>query len=260
MKLFENNSNRTNISVCVLIIAGLLLLIASKLVDEFWPEAEFAFYRDLVLNILPIISTTVMISAVWELLGKRSFAKDVLGLSKIPENIIASGIVTVYKDFKDIDWAKELSGSSRLIMFLSYAYTFRNSNRERLRNFQDKEFIVIMPDPDNEKIMDELDRRFSYGPYSEGKKGSVKEQINIAIKDYLSMGAKVKLFEGTILSTYYLMDEFCIYAPFNHGKTKGYVPAIKGQIGGNFYDFCRSEIDNVVSRSRDYVASEGSGK
>lgn len=258
MKLFENNSNRTIIWVCILIIIGLTLLVATKLIDDFWPETQHVFYRDLILNILPILATTTMISAAWELLGKRSFAKDILNLSKVPESIISSGILAVYKDFKDIDWTKEFNHSNKLIMFLSYAYTFRNTYREKLKQqFENKEFMVIMPDPDNEKVVDELDRRFSYGAYSGGKKGSVKEEIYRAINDYVSMGAKIKLFDGTILSTYYLMDKICIYAPFNHGKEKGYVPAIKAQVDGYFYEFCSGEIDKIINRSRDY---DGNGE
>lgn len=81
-------------------------------------------------------------------------------------------------------------------------------------------------------------------------------QIPQAIQDFKKMGAKIKLYDGTICSTYYLLDETCIFAPFKHGKNKRSVPAFKVCSNGTFFDFCKKDIDKILEESIDYTETE----
>jgi len=242
------------------VIVCLVLILFTYVIDDFWITTNYIFYKNIVLIILPTIASIVGVSAVWEIFGKRSFSREVLNLANVSDNLIDSGIIYVYKDFKNIDWNEELRGVNKLIMFFTYGNTFRNQNKQVLESFsaKNKDWTVVLPNFNDKKIIDELDRRFCYGTYDpRGEKESVEKQIQKAIRDFIEMGAKIKLYNGTICSSYYLMDEICIFAPFKHGYPKSYVPAFKCSnklcSNGTLVEFCFDDMSRILENSIDYI-------
>lgn len=124
---------------------------------------------------------------------------------------------------------------------------------------------VILPDFNVDTIMDSLDYSFKYGKYSlsdrgnavdvkenENSKLSVRARIKEAADTYIHLGAKVYLYKGDIRTTYYLFDHTCVFAPFNHCKTKQFVPGIMAESGKCFYEFCKLDIDEILQQSIEY--------
>ncbi|PXV93382.1 hypothetical protein C8E03_102150 [Lachnotalea glycerini] len=247
------NSIRTKLLSCIFVIICLVLVIAGFMVDTLWATSD-NIYKSLLLVIMSTGASIFGAAAAWEVICKRSFAKEILNLGGVTDNYIESGIEHIYTKFKDVNWQNELKDVKEFTVFLSYGYTWRNQNRQILETLGHKYgFTVILPDYHDTELVDELDRRFGYGKYSNpgDKKTSMADQIRSAAKDFLSMGGKVKLFNGTICSTYYLYDIKCLYAPFKHDKKKIDVPAIRCS-SGMFYDFCIKDMTAILEASREW--------
>ena len=210
------------------------------------------------LNLISTVAALLGVSIVWELMCKNSFAREILNLGKVTDNYIDSGIEHVYERFKEIDWNIELRDVKELTIFITYGSTWRNYNRYLINNKDKKnKFTVILPNFNNKNLIDELDRRFCYGNYCDvSEKSIVSKLIKDAAQDFKQMGWKVKLYDGTICTSYYLYGEKCICAPFKHDVEKSDVPAIKSSKGGTYYEFCKKDIDSLFATSKEWNEEE----
>lgn len=236
----------------IIIILSLLLFILGLVIDDFW--ASNSIYKMIVLSLLSTIVSLLGVSVVGEIACKNSFAREILNLGKVTDNYIDSGIEYVYENFKDVDWNDELKGVKELTVFISYGSTWRNQNRRLIKNIgESARLIVILPDFNKEELMKELNKRFGQGNYSKNYgKASVADLIKEAAEDFRHMGAQVKLFDGTISSSYYLYNNKCIYTPFKHDVEKSDVPAIKSCAGGSYYKFCKHDIEMILAVSKEW--------
>lgn len=100
---------------------------------------------------------------------------------------------------------------------------------------------------------DALDMDFHYGAYaferSEDKNKSSAQLIKDAAEFFLKLNATVMIYHGNIKTTYYLMDDKCIYAPFKHSKEKSSVPSILCCENGSFFEFCKRDIESIIEQS-----------
>lgn len=245
------NSTRTKLLSSAFIIICLALIIIGLLINDLW-VVENNIYKSILLTVCSTAASIFGLSAAWEIVCKRSFSREILNLGGVTDNYINSGIEHVYERFKDINWQIELRGVKDFTIFLSYGYTWRNYNRQILETVgKNANFTVILPDYRNSEIVNQLEKRFYTGKYpiENEPKSSLADAIKTAVYDFKSMGATVKLYDGTICSTYYLIDNKCIFAPFKHDTKKIDVPAIKCTNGGKFFEFCKNDINaiNIVS-------------
>ena len=91
--------------------------------------------------------------------------------------------------------------------------------------------------------MSDLDRRFNF------ETGTTKKRIEDCIKYYYDLGVSVYVFEGTLQSSYYLMDQVGIMSFFTHSKDKGTVPALKANKTGNMYKYINDDVNSLLKRS-----------
>lgn len=252
-----NNSVGTKYLAIKLVVASLVFIILGFIIDDI--VTKECIYKSLALVVISTCASIFGAGAAWEVVCKKSFAKEILLLNDVSENYIESGIEFIFSNFNDINWKKELQDTKYLKVFMTYGYTWRNRNRELIEKIvKDGEVTVVLPDFTVKEIYDELDRRFKYGSYDEnGKNESTSEIIKKAAKDFRSMGATVKLYSGTILSSYYAFDSHYIFAPFkHHNEKKGSVPAIKCS-RGTFYEFCKIDMDTILNVSKEWSEEDG---
>mgnify|MGYP003298955964 CR=1 FL=1 len=118
---------------------------------------------------------------------------------------------------------------------------------------QGTDVTIILPDYNNSQIVDALNNDFKYAKYakkdSENATKDVKNLIKEAEEYFTDFGASVKLYNGNIKSTYYVVDDKCIFAPFKHGSKKSSVPAILCKEGGSLFEFCKRDITSILEES-----------
>lgn len=253
----QDNNLRTRLLTCIFIILCLSFTVLAFFIDDWWGSEKY-IYKNMIINVLNMLASIFGLSAAWEIICKRSFSREILNLGGVADNYIDSGITCVYKRFKDINWSNELKNTKEFTVFFSYGYTWRNQYRQSLEKLgKDAKFTVILPDYRDDNVVYELDKRFGYGEFSseDDKKLSMSKTIESAAIDFENMGATVKLYNGTICTTYYLIDDMCIYAPFKHNKKKVDVPAIKCQRGGHFFEFCYDDLWAIFKEAKDWRES-----
>lgn len=254
------NTTKTKFWASLWIIAGLVFLLISFGIDSVcdlikYPEKSGETIIIFFKNMFSSLATIAFFSGAWEILSKKSFAKEVLELSGVSANYIDSGIVCVYREFTDIEWKTLFKDSKKVICFFTYAYSWRSNNRSALNTLKEQgtSVTIILPNYKNDCVVDALNKDFKYGKYAQldgdGASKDVKTLIQEAEVYFKQLGATVKLYDGNIKTTYYLIDDKCIMAPFKHGGKKYSVPAILCKAGGTLFEFCRSDIDSIIEES-----------
>ncbi len=232
---------------CRIIIWGSILFLAVFFLIFFGISAiPDTTLRIFLTSLLSTIDTVILADVLWELLAKERFAKSLLNLVNISQNLANSGIETVFVNFLNIDWKREIKRTKNMTVVFTYAATWRESNRETLKWFSKKKhhiLNVIVPDCENEEIMEDFDRRFSF------QKGETKHRIEECIIFFHNLHANIYLFQGTLHSSYYLLDNIAFMSFFRHSKEKEKVPALKIQKNGHMYRFVETEIDEMIKNS-----------
>ena len=255
MKKSKNRST-TWIRALIYIIILLVGIIVAVAIDYFFDDIEniwVAIGFELAFTLITVFG----VSGLWEVLGKRAFAEEVLELAGIASDLQKSGIIGFYEKFTDIKWNEIFDGAKEVSLMFTYAYSWRNNNRQELKDVNDRkdsQLIVLLPDYKISKVCDMCDRDFSYGKYagkgSENAKKKTASEIKKAIEDFKKLNAKIYLYPGNLKTTYYFFDDKCIVAPFKHGKDKYCVPAILCKEGGSLYEFCKKDLEQAIDKSR----------
>lgn len=196
-------------------------------------------------TILSTIGAAFLVNFLWEIFAKRRFAESIFEVAKISQNIEQSGVDHIDTDFSSINWKAELSKTHNFTAIVTYAQTWRNSNRVAIQQFTQKnKFTVIMPDYENDEIMAEFDRRYNYDS------GKTSELIKEAIIDYSGLGATVRLCNISLQATYYIMDNIALMAFFKHSPGKSTVPYIRAESSGSLYKYILEERDAIFRISQ----------
>ena len=231
------------------------ILISIPLVLVLMAISFFGFSKitnDAIRNFLQILfstfATVILANVLWEVIAKENFAKSLLEQVKISENIAKSGIDAVYVDFREIDWEKEFENTKSFTAVFVYAYSWRSHNDLIIKAFASKRsrrnrMSIIVPDPEIEELMFDLDRRFNF------EKGETRKRVEDCICYFCKLGVNVYVFEGTLQSSYYLMDQVGVMSFFAHSKEKGTVPAIRAVKTGNMYRYIENDIKAIRDRS-----------
>lgn len=239
--------DKTNIVTTLLsIIIFLILLIIVVFILPYIPLEGLRIFLETLLS---TVATVFLANGVWELIAKKRFSESLFEKVKMSENIVKSGIDSVYIDFHSINWREEFEKTDSFTAVFVYAYSWRQHNDNTIRAFAKKRkhrqrLRIIVPDPDNVEVMSEFDRRFRYS------NGVTKQKVEKCIQYYYDLGASVFLFSGSLQASYYLMDKSGIMSFFSHSAVKGSVPAIRANKNGNMYNYLRKEVDAILSQSR----------
>lgn len=227
-----------------LIAAFILFLCAVYLIPTINCDEQAKLFLSTIVS---TIGAAFLVNLLWEVFAKKRFAESIIEMAKISKNIEQSGVDHIDTDFSSINWKDELSKTHNFTAIFTYAQTWRNSNRIAIQNFTKKrknKFTVFMPDYENDEIMAEFDRRYNYTT------GKTRELIKEAVIDYSELGAKVYLFDKSLQSTYYVMDNVALMAFFKHSPGRTTVPYIRAESAGSFYDYIVSEKNAILDVSK----------
>ena len=252
----RKNRSKTWIRALSCVILLLIGVIAAVAIDYFWGDIENIWVA-IMFELAFTVITVFGVSGLWEVLGKRAFAEEVLELAGVASDIQKSGIIAFYENFTDIKWSEIFDGAKKVSLMFTYAYSWRSNNRQELKDISAKkgsQLIVVLPDYKISEVCDMCDRDFLYGKYaeegSENAQKSTESEIKKAIEDLKKLNANVYLYQGNLKTTYYFFDDKCIIAPFKHGKDKYCVPAILCREGGTLYEFCKKDLEQAIKKSR----------
>lgn len=251
-KILKDYKEKFNYKILVLtLVAVIVILIIIFSLYNPWEKQDSL--RIIILSFLATFESMLLAYGIWEVVAKRSFAKDLVELVQISENLLDSGIISIHSNFLNTDFHSLISScNSKIIIAFTYGRTWRETNRNVLQSFVRRggELEVFLPDHQNDELMHVLDIRFKYDS------GKTRALIEESEKEFEKIGAKVYLFDGLFQTSYYILDNNTLLSIYNHTKTKGYVPAFYIGPTGSLHDFVVSEIDEIRANSIMHVPKE----
>lgn len=240
------------ILVAVLIAAvGVLLLYLGELTGDWWtrhPSIQ-ALVRD--LGALLIVSAAI--GVIWDLVGKRSFAREVLETARTSTDVEAAGLVRIGTNYVDEpDWEALFATVRKLDIFLAYGSTWRNTHLEKLRKLAQSggRIRVYLPDPDGTVAIAQLADRFDKAA------ADLLNLIDEARRAYQaipsSAGGSVEVFfrSGDAVFSCYRFDGTAVLTLYTHRRQRTGVPTIVCRDGGSLYQFVRDEFTALQEQSR----------
>lgn len=160
--LIERVNLRTLLLSFVVASVGLVLMTVSPSVEAAGYHKSAALMREGGAALF----ISVALAALWDLAGKRAFADEILAKANMSRDLADAGIEVVTPSFKDerIPWERLFKDACRLDVFVSYAHTWRNTQRERIDKLLSDphaELRVVLPDPNDKDVMDALSARYA---------------------------------------------------------------------------------------------------
>jgi hypothetical protein len=237
----------------VFLLAGLALLYAGGLNREYWKTHQGL--QALVNNLGALLVISVALGVVWELVGKRAFARELLETAKTAAEVEAAGLRRVVTDYlAEPDWEDLFNNVHNLDIFVAYGQTWRNHNLKYLQPLAaqgDSRIHVYLPDPGSKEIISVLARRF--GTTSAELVRRITD-TKAAFEDLRVPGKaaiEVLYYPGDRLFSFYVFDGTAVITLYKHkpGRTP-MVPTLVCRAGGSLYGFIQSELTAIREQSR----------
>jgi hypothetical protein len=237
----------------VVFLAGVFLLYIGGLNREYWKTHQGL--EALVNNLGALLVISVALSVVWELVGKRAFARELLETAKTAADVEAAGLRRIVTDYLvEPDWEELFRSVRNLDIFVAYGQTWRNNNLGRLQRLaaqRDSRMGVYLPDPDDEEIIGVLARRFGATP------ADLVKRITDTKADFEDLrvpgraAIEVFYYRGDRLFSFYIFDGTAVITLYKHKPGRApMVPTFVCRSGGSLYGFIDSELTGVRQQSR----------
>lgn len=252
-------------------LAALGILTASSLRDKHSHEKSFSSLEGVKseLNQLNnmanerLQTTNSTHSAELKLLQKLSTTSDnILAKLTISSSIDDAGLLDIKMQSRDITWGEYFEKVNEVDLFFTYARTWRHTNSNLLDQLVRRKgcrLRVVLPNPENNVILQELSNRFTKSPEE------FRNLINEATKDYLKLrevgekyGAKVELWHASVtpMFTIYRFDKTMILALGSYKGTKGDVPHIICKPKGALYKYAIEEFETLIGEDGRLIATQ----
>ncbi len=223
---------------------GALAIYSSSFVTE---DAHPA-WNAVLTNIGGAIFTTGAISILWDLFSKRAFVSEVFSIAKLSEDIENSGLSRITTNFQhDMEWPTLLRGAKKMAIFFAYARTWRQSNLSSLENFAGQpgnEMTIVLPDPDDDRVMAELARRFQTDVQTARQRIDEAKNEFIRIFTHTKSKAKLKIWyvKTSPLLSFYRIDGRYVVAAYRHRPGRGDIPTFVCDREGDLTRFVDAEF------------------
>jgi len=196
-----------------------------------------------------------ILSTLWEVLAKRAFAEEMLHRAGLAKDITAAGILQIVDSFRsdEMKWSELLQHTKCLDIFVCWAKTWRNHNKEHLQSIvanPEGRIRLVLPDPDHEPTITYLANSFE--GYDIDR---IKQEINEAIKFFKDLdqiaGKTVGHIEIWCVGrspqfSWYRLDYQAVFAFYAH-RGKVAVPTVVCNKEGYLYDFANKEFEFFFS-------------
>lgn len=228
-------------------LIGVVLLILPQLIPEIkeWPIALAIF-----TNLGALLVASLSLSIIWELTIKRSFLNEIYEVSKVSIEVKESGLTGISMVFHQQDWGNYFKNVKHFDFFVTYAKTWRNSNKhfmDELAKRADAKIRVVLPNPDNLQLITELARRCNK------TESNMKSVIEESIKDYnyIFSGKEcqyaIYLTDRAPLFCIYRFDHQILASLFTQMKDIQLVPMLKMDTLGSVSRFFIREFDDLIA-------------
>jgi hypothetical protein len=237
----------------VVLGAGVLCLYLGGSDDQFWRSHQSV--QALLDSLGAALVISVGLGAVWEFIGKRAFALEVLERARTSIDVVEVGLKRIGTDYRTVpDWPELFRTVRHLDVFAAYASTWRNNNLAELQQVAERSggrIRVFLPDPGDERTIGTLAVRFAIS------KEELQRRINETADGFLSMrqshGAKIDVYyaAGDRMFTFYIFDDTAVITFYRHKPDRsGVIPTVVVEAGGTWYEFLQEEIASVLDHSR----------
>jgi hypothetical protein len=245
--LIERVTRRIQLVSLLLLILGLGLMVASS------PVQRTGYLR--IATLLEESGAAIFISGIlatlWELVGKRAFADEILAKANMSRDLADAGIDVVTSSFQDghIRWEHLFKNACRLDIFISYGHTWRNTQMERIDKLlseSDAKLRVILPDPDDEQVLKNLSLRFQM------EQDEVKAAIEDAKEFFEHRKGKAKgtveVYFARILPvfSFYRFNNKVVFALYNHRLGRLPVPCFVCDEDGFLFKYFTEEFEGIL--------------
>lgn len=250
------------VAVTALVVLGLglsLLYVAGR--DD-WMAGN-AGLRAVLNDLGGVLIATVTLGAIWELVGKRSFAREVLASSRVTTDVTTAGLTAVGTNYlTDPDWERLFADVQKLDIFLAYGRTWRNSNDAKLKTLaarRGSRIRIFLPDSNDSETIKWLSTRFQMHP------AALRQAIEESRDYFLELSRVgrgiVQIFYRSGDSTFscYRFDRTAVLTLYSHSRERTQVPTIVCRDGGSLYEFVRSELRAIESQSTPVASGKPAG-
>lgn len=255
--IYKIKSAISNQIILLLLITVLLIILGiacTELGNSYETNNKIISYIfTVVSSIFSACASITGVSAIWELIGKKIFTNELYQRFNISMSLVNSGISEVFYNEENLSWDKELQKTKELEIFSCGDSSWIDNHKKTILDFLEKKgkTIFYLPDPGDNKIMEELDRRHNK-PNGTFKRSieDVLTNINNYFFDSYSSNIEIKFYRKTLCSVYYIIhkeDETIAYfKPYRNSMSKNVrFPIIKVNDKGNLYRFIRNDVDNI---------------
>lgn len=246
----ESNTATVVVALLAVLVAFGLFWITS--VDGLFANAE---PLKVTLNqVAGLIIATGLLTAGWELLGRRRFAEEVLATARLSAEVVDAGILRVTDQYlEDVEWADLFDGADKLDIVVAYGRTWRNAHRERLCSVVRRSgtrLRVFLPDPDDDLTVKVLANRFNMEP------AVLKATVEEALRDFSGLAdegpgvVEVYVRAGDAVFSCYRFDKRAVLTLYSHSKKRQTSVPTYVVRSGKLFNFVYDELDAIKSQSR----------
>lgn len=212
-------------------------------------------FQSVIRDLGSLLLVSTALGGLWELVGKRAFAKEVLESARTSGDVEAAGLLRIGTSYlDDPDWETLFRETDKLDIFVAYASTWRNANFSRLQELAarpDSRIRVILADPEDDFTIQTLSHRFNYS--HESMRERIVETASAFVNMRVVNGGKIEIYyyPGDRLFSCYRFDSKAVITLYNHeGNRSATVPNIVVNRRGSIYSFLNGEIDGALRQSR----------
>jgi hypothetical protein len=232
----------------VVLALGIGLIYLGGEFPNYWKD--HAGSNALINNLGALLVISVTLGLIWELVGKRSFAREVLETVNSATDLDRAGIQSIGTHWlQGPDWTNLFKNVRQLDIFVAYGNTWRNTHLGQLQDIARRgnaRIYIYLADPSHEATVQILAERFNQ------TQDGLRQRI-IATKEGFEKlripdGAEIKVFyfRGDRLFSFYRFDSQMVMSLYGHAKERSaMVPTLVCSKGGTFYEFLESELDAI---------------
>lgn len=243
----ESTSLRTIIVSLITFIIGLTFLLISNI--QFLQA--YPLVQSVVRDVGSLLVSTVAIAILWELVAKRAFLSELMAQIKIAEEVKEAGLIRIFSEPRQVNWNEMFESVKDLDIFFMYGRTWRSINGlnlEKMASLPNTKIRVILPDPTNQKLMEEWSGRIYKEPEELKKRIEEATDYFKTLKDLFNK-KDFSLWYSTESPLYscYRFDNTFVLTIYHHGSIKyKKVPTFVVEEGKYIYNFLKQEFESLI--------------
>ncbi|WP_143219034.1 hypothetical protein [Actinokineospora bangkokensis] len=216
--------------------------------------------QNVLNNLGGTVVTSVALFLVWDLVGRRSFKREMLDTVQYAADLEDSGVVRVGTDYlREPDWNDLFRSVTEIDIFFAYGSTWRNNHHSKLVDFlggKNSRLRVVLPDPEDEATVRVLSQRFSMT--SDKLADSIREAVTLFTDLSVTAAGEVQVYarSGDSLFSYYRFDGKAVVTMYAHEKKRKNVPVVVCQKGGSLHSFFTADFDALLKEGKRIAPKE----